>query len=214
MKLTIVKRFTLVMLLALLVPNLSSCASLQYWPANQARVLDADTEMPIAGAVVVAMWEGDIPAWVDFRSTCYHIESAVSDSDGRFKIPAYSEIKGHMINDKIVNWIVYAKGYRYSSRNSGGDYTKSGVYWMEKDDRKGSERLEYLTQLRRSSKCPDAGDSDKYRLNYIKALLDEALGLEVQKGDEGQIESLRYAYDDLRYGGEEADKRLQERTNE
>lgn len=202
---------TTLMFLALLVPNLSSCASLRYWPANQARILDADTEMPIAGAIIVAKWRGDIPAWVDFRSTCYHVESAVSDSKGSFKIPAYTEVKGHMITDKWVNWNVYAKGYRYSSRNSGGDYTKSGVYWMEKDDRKGSERLEYLIQLRRKSACPDAGESDKNRLTYLKALLDEALGLELKRSDMAQIESLQYAYEDLLYGSDEARNRLRER---
>ena len=47
------------------------------------QVLDFDSRNPIAGAIVVARWEGAVGMW-EASQACVHVETTVSDSKGRF----------------------------------------------------------------------------------------------------------------------------------
>ncbi len=67
---------------------LSACSigGARHWEAREGVVLDATTHNPIEGAIIVARWEGWISALVETSSVCYHVETAKSDTEGRFRI--------------------------------------------------------------------------------------------------------------------------------
>lgn len=52
------------------------------------QVTDAETGEPIEGAIVVAKWTGNTGV-VGSRSVCYHVETAISNKEGKFRIPGW-----------------------------------------------------------------------------------------------------------------------------
>ncbi|HMA25140.1 MAG TPA: hypothetical protein VKP00_14125, partial [Gemmatimonadaceae bacterium] len=50
------------------------------------RVIDVDTDLPIAGAIVVARWQKSSFSIADSTSYCIHVETAASGEDGRYHI--------------------------------------------------------------------------------------------------------------------------------
>jgi len=58
--------------------------------AMDGRVIDSETGAPIAGALVIAEWSGDIGGPVHSKSVCVHMEVATTDPDGRYHIPGWS----------------------------------------------------------------------------------------------------------------------------
>lgn len=57
-------------------------------------VLDYETKKPIEGAIVVIQWTHDRSQIVESRSmVCFHVETAVTDAEGRFKTPAWHSDK-------------------------------------------------------------------------------------------------------------------------
>jgi hypothetical protein len=87
---------------------------------SRGRVIDQDTEMPIAGALVVGKYIGSI-AWAG--ASCDRIESAVSDQEGWFTIPTDS-------NGKPPFMDAYSRGYgrgnssRHAFNGAEGDIGK------------------------------------------------------------------------------------------
>jgi hypothetical protein len=53
------------------------------------RITDADTGQPIKGAIVVTTWSATMGALFHGATVCYHIETSVSDADGRYVIPKW-----------------------------------------------------------------------------------------------------------------------------
>lgn len=192
---------------------LASCASLRHWPAQPAVVLDAQTEAPIEGAVVVALWNGDIPIWpVQPRMVCYHVESAATDATGRFVLPAYQEAEAQRIEDKWIWWQVYKAGYKYSDRNSGKDYIKEGVYYLERDARQGAERLGYLSNIEQASRCASAGESAKNLIPLYRAIYEEGKLIAATKREREIVDGILSNLEAIELGYEPAMKRAIERA--
>ena len=80
-------RLMLALGIVVLVANGCSRAEPPLPTENRGRVIDQDTGLPIAGALVVGKYMGSI-AWAG--ASCDRIESAVSDDQGWFTIPTDS----------------------------------------------------------------------------------------------------------------------------
>lgn len=78
-------------------------------------VLDGSTDKPIAGAIVIAQWKGDIHGIVQGSSICYHTEAALTDVNGKFAIPAWHRTDlspgEKEVTDKKRSITVYMEGY-------------------------------------------------------------------------------------------------------
>lgn len=48
-------------------------------------VVEAQTGRPLQNATVIAVWNGRV-GWIHGMKTCYHVETATSDADGRFSM--------------------------------------------------------------------------------------------------------------------------------
>jgi hypothetical protein len=84
---------------------------------NRGRVIDQDTEQPIAGALVVGKYMGSI-AWGG--ASCDRIESAVSDDQGWFTIPTDSNGKPPFM-EAYSHGYGRGKGPRRATNGAGGD---------------------------------------------------------------------------------------------
>ena len=80
-------RFFRTMLVIVALFPLSACGL--SGSAIKGQVLEAETNKPIPGAIVVVRWHG---TWAPpaGTSTCYHVESAMTDAEGRYKTPAWT----------------------------------------------------------------------------------------------------------------------------
>ena len=77
------------LLLGLLVAE-SGCTLSVSGTAIEGRVVDEATGNPIQGALVIAQWSGDVGGPVQSSQTCFHLEIATTDADGRYRIPGWS----------------------------------------------------------------------------------------------------------------------------
>ena len=76
------------------------------------QVVDAETGQPVAGAHVAFLWESTIiPSGFtghNSRTICYHAAAAVTDAQGRFDVPAWSEWSTYNVENRDPNGLVYA----------------------------------------------------------------------------------------------------------
>jgi len=74
------------------------------------QVVDAETGRPIEGAFVLALWKGEVGLF-DAQSICYHVETTVSDEDGRFRIPGWIGAGHFGVMNSYVSTAVYKQDY-------------------------------------------------------------------------------------------------------
>jgi len=81
-------------------------------PAFKGKVIDAETKMPIEGAVVVVVYEKIVaglgPGWSAFP---FDIREALTDSDGLFQVPSYTTLIQPFSLNSFVNFIIFKPGY-------------------------------------------------------------------------------------------------------
>ena len=88
--------------------TLSSCAM-------EGQVLEEGTNKPLAGAIVIATWHGSTLNPVHSTSTCFHLETATTDKNGKFKMPSFSGNFDPFIVDRNRYLDVYKAGYQQSA---------------------------------------------------------------------------------------------------
>ncbi|OFW14966.1 MAG: hypothetical protein A3F70_13995 [Acidobacteria bacterium RIFCSPLOWO2_12_FULL_67_14] len=80
----------------------------EQWGSFRGRVVDAETEKPIAGAHVMVMWVRERPA-LHLTESFFDAQETVTDLDGRFEIPRQRRILTAWVTGPAVS--VFAPGY-------------------------------------------------------------------------------------------------------
>lgn len=78
------------LLLAGLLVTESGCTISVSGSAMEGRVVDEATGSPLQGVLVIAEWSGDVGGPVQSSRTCFHLEIATTDADGRYRINGWS----------------------------------------------------------------------------------------------------------------------------
>lgn len=171
-------------LILVLLAFLSACAGPQVWPSRKGQVLEWETKRPIEGVVVVATWNGYSTTMVDSQSRCYHVESAITDKYGRYRIPLYAE-GASMIYDRYISYTTYKEGYKGSIDNRGyyRQEKETGLFYMDKDSSSREERLGFLLKILDITRCPSAGVSERNYYDLYNALYEEAISKAVTDKD-------------------------------
>jgi hypothetical protein len=141
--------------------------------AIEGKVIDESTSKPIADAIVVARWLGDVLAWpADSRTVCFHVLTATTDDDGNYRMPAWkkrSDIGPVFDRQHYVR--AHKLGYEFAPRKS--DNT---IYLR----RFKGTREDRLNDLSRSAiSCSDKREIEINLLPLYKALYEEARMLAV-----------------------------------
>jgi hypothetical protein len=155
---------------ALMLISMSAC-SLTGGPL-QGVVLDKSTNQPIAGAIVVARWHGH---WTNLlagsSSACYHIETARTDANGRYAIPAWTRppkpLEDFRFSDGGNDTAVFKPGYVDLSGGAGG--TMYMEPFVGTNDEYFAKVLTYLRWL-----CTSPSDSAKNLYRVFKAAAADA----------------------------------------
>ncbi|MCC7201611.1 MAG: hypothetical protein IT393_02955 [Nitrospirae bacterium] len=102
-----------VILLFSVVSALPSNAWLIYHkPAFRGKVIDAETRKPIAGAVVVTVYEkSEIRLAPESNTAIKDIREVLTAEDGGFLVPSYTSITDPLSFDFTVTFIIFKPGY-------------------------------------------------------------------------------------------------------
>ena len=194
---------------------LSACGASGGPVAGQ--ILEAGTKKPIPEAIVIVRWQGTYSQIVDSQDVCYHVESATTDAEGRYQIPAWKEkSKGLMFS--AGPWLIdaYKTGYEtyWPAAYSATEDYKRNIRYLKPFTGTKAERLKYLERLNWVTRCGAAEESEKNLLPLRKALYREARGIAASEEDERIVRGLLSDLEILELGYEEALKRALERAGE
>lgn len=188
-------------LAALLVP-LAACA----FSANviEGRVLEAETNKPLAGTIVVARWDKTYSSFADTTTVCIHVESVITNEHGYFTLTAW--------NGKAGDVEVFKAGYEYPTDRYGAHAGKY-EYVLKPFAGSREERLGYLERVERSirvCRSPDAGE--KNLLPLYRALYDEAKSLAKTKEEQKVPDGFLAGIELIEFGYKEGMRRILERA--
>jgi len=177
------------LLAAALLP-LTACATEPQ--AKPGRVLEAGSNKPIAGAIVIARWKGFMPIFpADGRTLCYHVESAMTDAEGVYRIPAWQGDPQHAnLLDKEIFIDAYKPGYVRSQEYYKQQSYRQGIELMEVFKGAREERLKYLMHMSGIASCDRDGDKN-ILFAVQKALYQEANRVAVTPQDKDSAQWIR-----------------------
>ncbi len=106
--------------LASLIAALAVCAAVSsseaawlfyHKPAYEGRVLDAETEQPIEGAVVVAVFYKQTFGIVEWGTGVIRVTETVTDNNGRFRFSSYTTLINPLAWSLQVCFTIFKPGY-------------------------------------------------------------------------------------------------------
>ena len=151
-----------IILLCLALLPLTACATEPI--AKPGRVLEAGTNKPIAGAIVIARWKGFMPAPGHGSTQCYHVESTVTDAEGGYQLPAWQgDLQHAILQDKTIDIDAYKPGYIRSQEYFKQQSYRKNIELMEVFKGGSGERLKALERLEqtiRVCRSPEAGEKN------------------------------------------------------
>jgi len=184
---------------------LGGCASLSAEPL-EGQVLEEGTSKPIANAIVIVRWDKTYSSFVDTTTVCVHVESALTDVQGRYRLPRWRGKTPDHIN-------TFKTGYERSQ-----EYFRAKAYLQHNDILKPftggrEERLKYLQRVEgniRSCRSPEAGE--KNLLPLYRALYEEAKPLARTREEQIIRDGFLAAIEKLELGYKEGMRRALERA--
>lgn len=191
----------------LMVATLAGCvlAPPREVPPQTGRVLDEETQQPIEGAIVVLRWQGvGTKAFVDTQTVCYHVESAVTDDQGRYVTMPWTEESRYLdLSMKSILVSAYKAGYRQVRMGEG-----TSALYLKRDKRQAKERLGYLLAWSSYVSCGSSDDQPAKLLRLYDSMYQEAARISGNSIEERKIvNSLHYSRDVFQYGWDAAQKR-------
>ncbi|MFZ5619390.1 MAG: carboxypeptidase-like regulatory domain-containing protein [Pseudomonadota bacterium] len=203
--------FKLLAVTALLLLHACTATPVRDWPAQEGRVLDAQTGQPIEGAFVVMRWIG----YGGYsQSQCFHVDVAETDAQGRFRIPEWhnDQRSATLVDQRRNIDVVHKPGYRFAERTYREQSQKQGVWYLEVDASNTEERLKYLSQNSGLASCAESGRSKKNLLSLYRSLYGEAKTIAGLATEQKKIvEFLLYDLEIVEFGYEQATDRHLER---
>ena len=154
--------------------------------AIDSKVLEVETNKPIAGAIITARWVGQVSSLADSSEVCFHVASTTTDAQGNYHIPTWrKKTKFARAKNKTVKVSAFKPQYHYAKMNP-----KDNTAYVRKF--KGTSR-EWMDELRGAlsrTGCANGGASNKNRLSLINALREEAKKIATTTRDEKFLQAL------------------------
>lgn len=147
-------------------------------------VVDAQSGEPIKGAHVTLYWESPIEPHGftahSSRDICFHAAATITDSQGHFAIPAWSEWSHYSVESHDPIAIVYARGYTprqvvmYAGPLQPPVARPNERFELSRFSGSVDERLEVMWRGIANHGCGYGGESQKSLFPMLKAMYEEA----------------------------------------
>ena len=182
---------TLAVAAAVVVFVLSRGCSFAGGPVS-GRVLDLHTGQPLAGAIVVVRWNGAAMGLVHSSRVCFHVETAISDVDGRYRVSSWLQPpKPWAVWGASTTADAYRLGYESVRTQKTLTEAPDDVF-MERSTGPSAEHFQYLNwQVSSSTGCDNAGASRRNLFALQKAAILEAKSLVRSEKDQENLEGMR-----------------------
>ncbi len=156
------------------------------------RVIDVDTNLPIADAIVVARWQKSSLSLADSTSYCIHVETTVSGEDGRYYIARWWQFPPLLGFDGLTGMDAYRPGYEsVHSHTTEAERRPENVY-MKKFVGGDDQRFAYIARRVFSGMgCTSAGSSRRNLHPLLRTAIAEAKSLKSTSYTAAGIEALR-----------------------
>ena len=112
------KRLFLIIAISMSLMAIFSTSCFAWWfiyhkPSYMGKVIDSETKEPIEGAVVVAMYYKYpiISGPGGGSASIMHIKEALTDKNGKFRIPSYTTVIQPLSTEDQTEFIIYKPGY-------------------------------------------------------------------------------------------------------
>lgn len=181
---------------------LAAALALLYACAQSGVVRDRKTGRPLEGVVLIQSFEGSLPMPVESHTRCFAVDTARSDSAGRYRMPALSL---HMGEGRIVG--AYKRGYHQAP-----DPSPEDVILMEPHAPEKSLRLEQILDERLPWTCPDT--DLRALLPVLRGLYEEAVEAAQGEHDQARADGILSGMEGLTLGSEQASTRAEARRLE
>ena len=179
--------------LGLVLVSLKACSLSN--GAIDGEVLDQSTKKPVAGAIVVVTWIGDVSKLVDSGSTCYHVETARTDANGKYHIPGWwSSSVNFSISVRPPSADVYKPGYTRPRIDSTLRSILIAPFVGAKD-----EYFDSLSAIAGSNSCSGGGTSRR-KLSLLYDAMTEENSIAETPSQKQKIDFIRYQAKDVLVG--------------
>jgi hypothetical protein len=156
------------------------------------RVIDADTNLPITGAIVVARWQKSSFSLADSTSYCIHVETAVSKEDGHYWIARWWQFPPILGLDGLIGMDAYYSGYESVHAHTVEAERHPEYVYMKKFVGSHDERFEYIARrIFGGMGCTSAGSSQRNLYPLLRGAFTEAKSLHLTAYTSEGIEALR-----------------------
>lgn len=110
------KKIYLIVMISMLLFVVYSAPCLAGWlffskPAYKGKVIDAETKVPIGGAVVVVIYEKHVYGPAGGYPSVIKVKETLTDKNGEFFFPSYSTIIHPVSREDDTCFIIYKPGY-------------------------------------------------------------------------------------------------------
>ena len=178
--------------------------------AVDGQVLEYGSRAPIAGAIVMARWNGTYYTPWESSTVCGHVETAMTDANGRFHIPTWTE-RARAINFFMGGGFdyldVYKADYSYywwPAYFNSQDF-KENILFVQKF--KGSREERFKATRVAGVKCPSAGASRQSMLPLYEAIYEQLSTLAVTKEEKYFANAYLNAIEEITLQEAEAERR-------
>jgi hypothetical protein len=210
----IIKRLFQIVLFAPLCLPLTACAL--SGQALEGQVLEAETKKPLIDSLVVARWQGTYSAIAETKTVCYHVETATTDAEGRYRMPAWSaESKGPFFSPETVIVTAYKLGYEIYSPPGfvRSEEYRQNIRYLQPFAGGREERLKYLERAEQSIRtCRSPQAEEKNLLPLYRAFYEEAKSLAKTKEDQKIADGFLAGMEIIELGYKEGMRRALERA--
>lgn len=189
-------RLVLLTLLPLSACTLSGAPILSGGPIAGA-VLEEGTNKPIPGAIVVVRWIGRTTSgswFVEARDVCYHVETAITNEQGQFKMAAWTQKqhKDYTLKYHSLQINAYKPGYTWPTKPS----QKTETMYLTTFKGTTKERFDYLGRVISATSCVSAGESYKNLYRVTRAIYEEAKAVAQTADEKRRAEGFRELAED------------------
>lgn len=133
----------------------------------EGKVIDKTTGKPVDGVIVVVGWTGSTMTPAHSQTQCFHVESTVTDENGKYSISRWFSTPKPLMGTKTYITL-YKTGYQEA------EWFSEDIKYLVPFTGTREERLAYLERLIRSGSCHSAGASKKALFPLYKSLYEEA----------------------------------------
>lgn len=187
------------LLVVFLVLPLTACAL--SGEAIEGRVLEEGTNQPIPGVIVVVRWHGRTFAFVDSQGSCYHVETATTDEQGRYRTKPWRQPrKDYGLSFDRIAIDAYKPGYGLPSKLS----RVQEIEYLAPFRGTPKERFVYFQRLEQSLRlCRSPDANEKSLLPLYRALHAEASSVAITPGELAAADDFLTSIDIIELGYKE-----------